>query len=35
VRETFADLGATAADLFGVAPNGLAGTSFAKDLGLR
>jgi len=34
VRETFADLGATVADLFGVASNGLAGTSFARDLGL-
>ena len=34
-RETFADLGATVADLFGVAPDGLAGTSFAPELGLR
>ena len=35
VRETFADLGATVADLLGVGPNGLAGTSFAPELGLR
>jgi phosphopentomutase len=36
VRETFADLGATVADLFGVkAGDGLAGTSFAGELGLR
>jgi phosphopentomutase len=35
VRATFADLGATVADLFSVAPDGLAGTSFAGDLGLR
>ena len=34
-RDTFADLGATVADLFGVAPNGLAGTSFAPELGIR
>jgi phosphopentomutase len=35
VRETFADLGATVAAVFGVAPgDGLAGTSFASDLGL-
>lgn len=34
-RETFADLGATVADLFGVTPDGLAGTSFAAELGLR
>lgn len=34
-RETFADLGATVADLFGVASDGLFGTSFAPDLGLR
>jgi phosphopentomutase len=34
VRDTFADLGATAASLFGVGPDGLAGTSFAPDLGL-
>jgi phosphopentomutase len=35
VRDTFADLGATVADLFRVGPDGLAGTSFAEDLGLR
>jgi phosphopentomutase len=35
VRGTFADLGATVAELFGVAPEGLAGTSFADDLGFR
>jgi phosphopentomutase len=35
VRETFADLGATVAAVLGVAPDdGLAGTSFAPDLGL-
>jgi phosphopentomutase len=35
VRETFADLGATVAAVFGVAPgDGLAGTTFASDLGL-
>ncbi len=34
VRETFADLGATVVELFGVDGNGLAGTSFAGDLGL-
>ena len=34
VRDTFADLGATVASLFGVGPDGLAGTSFAPDLGL-
>jgi phosphopentomutase len=34
VRDTFADLGATAASVFGVGPDGLAGTSFAPDLGL-
>jgi phosphopentomutase len=35
VRETFADLGATVAEVFGVAlGDGLAGTSFAPDLGL-
>jgi phosphopentomutase len=35
VRETFADLGATVAAVFGVSPgDGLAGTSFASDLGL-
>ena len=36
VRDTFADMGATVADLFGVAHgDGLAGTSFAPELGLR
>jgi phosphopentomutase len=35
VRETFADLGATVAAAFGVAPDGgLAGTSFLGDLGV-
>jgi phosphopentomutase len=34
VRETFADLGATVAELFGVRGNGLAGTSFGRELGL-
>jgi len=34
LRETFADLGATAASMFGVSGDGLAGTSFASDLGL-
>jgi phosphopentomutase len=34
VRDTFADLGATVASLFGVAPDGLAGVSFAADLGV-
>jgi phosphopentomutase len=35
VRETFADLGATVAAVFGVAPGlGLSGTSFAPHLGL-
>ncbi|HEX6262392.1 MAG TPA: phosphopentomutase [Actinomycetota bacterium] len=34
-RETFADLGATVADLFRVAPDGLAGTSFVPELGMR
>ncbi|HEX6206898.1 MAG TPA: phosphopentomutase [Actinomycetota bacterium] len=34
-RETFADLGATVAALFGVAPDGLSGTSFTSELGLR
>ncbi|MGH2739763.1 MAG: phosphopentomutase [Actinomycetota bacterium] len=32
-RETFADLGATIAGLFGAAPDGLAGSSFAEALG--
>jgi phosphopentomutase len=34
IRDTFADLGATVAALFGVGPDGLAGTSFAGDLGV-
>jgi phosphopentomutase len=35
IRDTFADLGATVAAVFGVTPgDGLAGTSFASDLGL-
>ena len=34
VRDTFADLGATVAELFGVPPDGLAGTSFAVELGV-
>ncbi|MGH2546850.1 MAG: phosphopentomutase [Actinomycetota bacterium] len=34
VRATFADLGATVASLFGVGPNGLAGTAFARELGV-
>jgi phosphopentomutase len=33
-RDTFADLGATVADLFGAVPDGLAGRSFASELGL-
>jgi phosphopentomutase len=33
VRDTFADLGATVAELFGVASDGLAGASFASELG--
>lgn len=33
VRDTFADLGATVASLYGVGPDGLAGTSFADRLG--
>jgi len=33
VRDTFADLGATVADLLGVETTGLAGTSFAAELG--
>lgn len=32
VRDTFADLGATVASLFGVGPDGLAGKSFAGEL---
>lgn len=35
VRESFADLGATAAEIFDVEGTGLAGTSFAAELGLR
>jgi phosphopentomutase len=34
VRSTFADLGATVADLLGVETEGLAGTSFAPEIGL-
>jgi phosphopentomutase len=34
-RDTFADLGATVAELFDVTPDGLAGTSGAAELGLR
>jgi phosphopentomutase len=34
-RSTFADLGATAADLLGVPPDGLPGTSFASSLGFE
>jgi phosphopentomutase len=34
-RDTFADLGATVAGLFGVEPDGLAGTSVGPELGLR
>ena len=34
VRDTFADLGATIADVFGARRDGLAGLSFAPDLGL-
>jgi phosphopentomutase len=34
-RDTFADLGATVADVFGVESDGLAGTSFAGELGIR
>jgi phosphopentomutase len=34
VRETFADLGATVAELYGIDSTGLAGTSFANELGL-
>jgi phosphopentomutase len=34
-RSTFADIGATVADLFGTGDGALAGTSFAPELGLR
>jgi phosphopentomutase len=34
IRDTFADLGATVADIFDAGREGLAGTSFAADLGL-
>ncbi len=34
IRDTFADLGATVASLFGVSPDGLAGTGFARALGV-
>jgi phosphopentomutase len=34
VRDTFADLGATVAELLGAPSGGLAGTSFANELGL-
>jgi phosphopentomutase len=34
LRDAFADLGATAASIFGVSGDGLAGTSFAHELGL-
>ncbi|MFL5799784.1 MAG: phosphopentomutase [Actinomycetota bacterium] len=34
VRSTFADLGATVADLLGVSTSGLRGSSFASELGL-
>jgi phosphopentomutase len=34
VRETFADLGATVAEMFGASGDGLAGRSFASELGL-
>ncbi|HXF57094.1 MAG TPA: phosphopentomutase [Actinomycetota bacterium] len=34
VRPTFADVGATVADVLGAATEGLAGTSFAADLGI-
>lgn len=34
LRDTFADLGATTASIFGVSGDGLAGTSFAHQLGL-
>jgi phosphopentomutase len=34
VRDTFADLGATAAEALGVNRSGLAGTSFLGELGL-
>jgi phosphopentomutase len=32
IRDTFADLGATVASLFGVGPDGLAGTAFVREL---
>lgn len=35
LRETFADLGATVAELFGAEAGSLAGTSFAGELGVR
>jgi phosphopentomutase len=35
VRDTFADLGATVASVFGAAADGRAGTSFARELGLE
>jgi phosphopentomutase len=34
VRDTFADLGATVASLFGVDSDGLAGSAFARELGV-
>jgi phosphopentomutase len=34
IRDTFADLGATVASLFGVDSDGLAGTAFARELGV-
>jgi phosphopentomutase len=34
VRDTFADLGATVASLFGVGSDGLAGTAFSRELGV-
>jgi phosphopentomutase len=34
VRDTFADLGATVASLFGVRSDGLAGTAFSRELGV-
>jgi phosphopentomutase len=35
IRRSFADVGATVADLLDVTPDGLAGTSFAAELGYR